>query len=336
MAKILFLILDLDKPSTKKRILCSLDHLRSRGHEARVITVLPSVFARMALTKALRPFDLVVIQKKLFSSLQFLILKTANTHLVFDFDDAVMFHEVERNEPLKGKFFKRFLNTASGCKGVIAGNAYLAEFARSARIKPGKNDDKVVVLPTPVDTEQLTCKDCSGINRNVIIGWLGTKGNQVNLNHVHSALRNVLDSCPEAHFRLISNARPDPPGFPLQFKTWNQNDETEDLKEFDIGIMPLIDNMWTRGKGGYKLLQYMAVGAASVASPVGINTEIIDHGQNGFLARDEKEWTDILVALIRDPVLRQRIGRAARETVERSFSLQDYNRRLADFLESLL
>jgi glycosyltransferase involved in cell wall biosynthesis len=100
--------------------------------------------------------------------------------------------------------------------------------------------------------------------------------------------------------------------------------------------MPLLDNLWTRGKGGFKLLQYMAAGVASVASPVGINAEIIHHGENGLLARDASEWEDGLRRVTGDVDLRRQLGAAGRATVERDYSLARYNRGLAEFLEGLM
>ena len=107
-----------------------------------------------------------------------------------------------------------------------------------------------------------------------------------------------------------------------EFKTWRLNEELNDLRSFDIGIMPLLDDEWTRAKCGYKIIQYMAVGKPVVASPVGVNREIIQDGINGFLAQGQQEWENILSELIHTPSLRAEIGRRGRETIKQKYSLK--------------
>lgn len=336
MASIFFLILGYEKPSSKKRILCSLDYLRSRGHKIDAVPIPRSLFGRIALLPLLRRADLIVLQKKLFNAWQLCLLHGTNRNLIYDLDDAVMFHEMERGEPIRGKYFQRFVRTVEACRGVIAGNSYLAEYARAIG-KQWKGEERVtVILPTPVDTLSLT-PDRREKNREcVTIGWLGTKGNLAHLRMIEQSLSHVLRDNANTVFKVVSDAQPVDLACPFLFKPWSQARENDELRSFDIGLMPLDDNLWTRGKGGYKLLQYMAVGSASVASPVGINREIIQDGVNGYLAENERQWEEVLMELVRNPRMRRHVGKAARETVERTYSLEEFNRRLGDFLESLL
>jgi glycosyltransferase involved in cell wall biosynthesis len=250
-----------------------------------------------------------------------------------------MFHEIERDQRVTGKFFHRFVRMAGGCKGVIAGNHYLAEFARAARVPPGVADDNVVVLPTPVDTSIIPARAKATRSDPLVIGWIGTRGNLSHLKQIAGPLATVCgrhNGKPAAVFRVVSDARPDLPGVPLEYKPWSAQSEIADLQGFDIGVMPLSDDLWTRGKGGFKLLQYMAAGAAAIASPIGINQDVVRHGVNGLLAADETDWGSGLQLLVGDPVFRERLAGAARETVERDYSLEAYNRRLAVFLERML
>lgn len=336
MASIFFLILGYEKPSSKKRILCSLDYLRSLGHRIDVMPVPRSLYGRIALLPVLRRADLVVLQKKLFNAWQLRLLQRANRNLIYDLDDAVMFHEMERGEPIRGKYFQRFVRTVEACRGVITGNSYLAEYAHAIGKHCRGEERKTLILPTPVDTISLTPGRREENRERVTIGWLGTKGNLTHLRMIEKPLSHILRDKANTVFKVISDAQPVGLACPFLFKSWSQTRENDDLQSFDIGLMPLNDNLWTRGKGGYKLLQYMAVGAASIASPVGINREIIHHGENGFLAESERQWVEILMELVRDQQLRGHVGKAARETVERTYSLDEFNRRLGDFLESLL
>lgn len=331
MARMLFLILGEHKPSSRTRMLAAVEFLSQRGHRVDVHTLPRGLVGRLGLLTLVRRYDLVVVQKKLFNSAQLTLLRRACRRLVFDFDDAVMFHEIERREPVRGRFFSRFTATAAACDGVIAGNTYLAEFARAARGGP----DGVVVLPTAPDERQITAKTYVQ-TEGVVIGWMGTKGNLQHLQAIAPALRRVCAAHANVTVRVVADAAPELPGIALDYKPWRREQELADLHGFDIGVMPLADDLWTRGKGGFKLLQYMAAGVPAVAAPVGINREIIDDGVNGFLAGSEDAWASRLEQLVGDPELRERLGRRGRQTVEAQYSLTRYRERLSDFLESLL
>ncbi len=330
------MIIGFHKPSSKKRVLDSQEYLESRGHRVRVMEIPSRFWQRLAFLPGMRAFDLIVLQKKLFGALQIRALKLFNRNLVFDLDDAVMFHEIERREPVSGRFFTRFARTVGQCRGVIAGNGYLAEFARVARGEWGRESPAVLVLPTPVDTRKISPGAHRSSEGGLRIGWIGTRGNLGHLKSIAGPLGSVLQSVPGSRLKVISDGEPRMDGVPVEYKPWRAEDEVADLQSFDVGIMPLEDNLWTRGKGGFKLLQYMAAGVVAVASPVGINTEIIRHGENGLLAREDFEWEAALRRLLEDAELRRRLGSAGRATVEQSYSLDAYNRRLAAFLEGLL
>lgn len=310
-------------------------YLASRGHEVTVREVPKGGMARVALFAGLRRYDLVVIQKKLFGRVELGVISMLNSRLAYDFDDAVMFHEIERNEPLRGKYFTRFTAMCGRCRGVIAGNTTLAELARLAR-GVGEWDPSVLVLPTPVDTEAIVPRAYDPTRRGLRIGWMGTRGNLGHLMSIADPLRRVMSAFPGSELLVVTDGAPELDAMPVRVKPWSAGDEADDLRSFDVGIMPLRDNLWTRGKGGFKLLQYMAAGVAAVASPVGINREIIVHGENGFLAGNEIEWEECLCRLLEDLELRRRLGLSGRATVESRFALTTYNRRLAEFLEGLL
>ncbi len=339
VARFLFVILGFHKPSSKKRVLDSVAFLERRGHRVLVREFPKGVWARMGLIAACSHFDCVVLQKKMPRPLELAWMRRLNPRIVFDVDDAVMFHEIERNEPVTGVFFRRFAHTVARCRGVITGNAYLAEFARAARDPSKWGDGSVLVLPTPVDTSRIPERRAVDQPDPLVIGWIGTRGNLRHLERIAAPLAAVCGrhrENPRVICRVVSDSRPDLPGVPFEFKPWSADSETADLQGFDIGIMPLGDDLWTRGKGGFKLLQYMAAGAAAVASPVGINREIVRHGENGLLAKDEKDWEQQIELLVVDPKLRECLAREARRAVQRDFSLDTYNERLATFLEGML
>jgi glycosyltransferase involved in cell wall biosynthesis len=332
MLKILLITLGANKPSTRLRILPLTRVLRARGHAVSLADVLPSLAGRLRLLSAATEHDVVLLQKKLFPSAFVSLLRKANPRLVFDVDDAVMFHELERGQVVTGRYFHRFASIAAASRTVVAGNAYVADFARAARC--ADEDGHVFELPTPIDTTNLSAKRTDGDNGSFIVGWIGTKGNLHQLLPLADALRAVQECVPDFRLRIVADATPDLPGLRIEFKPWRADEEVADLHGFDVGIMPLRDSLWNRGKGGYKLLQYMAAGLPAIASPVGINSEIVQHGENGFLAKDPTDWRNHLLTLANQPELRKRIGHAARKTVEQHYSLKRYLDRYVGIIES--
>lgn len=333
MASILIIGLGAAKPSTRLRMLPLADHLRSRGHGVSLIDVPRSPAGRLGLLRAAAKHDAVVLQKKLFPVAFVKLLRLANPRLVFDVDDAVMFHELERGQPVTGRYFQRFAAVAAVSRIVVAGNAYVADFARAAQDK-GHGD--VAVLPTPIDTDSLTAKPGDTPNAGVVAGWIGTKGNLHQLAAIAPALRSVAAAVPGFRLRIVADAGIEIDGLAVETQPWRANEEADALRGFDIGLMPLADSLWNRGKGGYKLLQYMAAGLPAVASPVGINADIVRHGENGLIARSQADWQECLLKLAGDPELRRRLGQAARETIESEYALTGYLERYARLIEGCL
>lgn len=337
MSRILILILGNNKPSSRLRLVQAVEFLEARGHEVTLQEIGSGFYARLGMLTEARKHDLVLLQKKLLQPWLLRLLLRVNPNLIFDCDDSIMFHELERGEPLRGDFFRRFVLTAATARGVIAGNNYLADFARAARSGSlSRSDDRdVLVLPTAPRLADIPAKVYEKKD-TVTVGWIGTKGNLRQLQHIADALRDAYVEVPGLRLKVVCDINPEIQGLPIEFKPWGKNDEVADLHSFDIGVMPLEDNLWTRGKGGYKLLQYLAAGVPAIASPVGINAEILCHGENGLLAKGADEWRGALVNLASDASLRERLGQAGRRTVEEGYSFEHYQRRLADFLEGYL
>jgi glycosyltransferase involved in cell wall biosynthesis len=279
-------------------------------------------FALMTLGKA----DLVVIEGQLFPYLgpaaEWLLTKRYKT--VVELDDAI--YLTYRH----GRKIPALLRMSAG---AIVGNRTLAEYA-------GAYTSNVRVIPTVVDTDRFYPINrrhqpvASDSESPLIIVWIGLDYNVSLLDLLVPAFQRLQkDHC--VIVRMIASRPYSLPGINTEFRPWSFNTEVADLQNSDIGVMPLPDTEWTRGKCGLKLLQYMAVGIPCVASPVGVNREIISHGQNGFLAANEEEWYTRLTALCRDPAMRFEIGRAGRNTVESDYSLKAWAPRLADAYRAL-
>ena len=277
-------------------------------------------------------YDVVLVQRSLFpgdyTGLEELLAEV-DPPLVYDFDDALFTLPVhlrpanwDRDPNVLGELQKvRKLVQAS--RAVIAGNRYLADYARHYNAN-------VEVVPTPVDTVRLAPKYTARDPSRIVIGWLGTWGNL----HYLGALKPVLQALSERYpivVKLICERSIDL-GVRVVRQDWSEQTEAEDISSFDIALMPLQDDDWTRGKCGFKLLKYMSAGVPSVASRVGINAEIIRDGENGFLAADEHEWVDKLARLIKDRQLRQKLSHNGRKTVIEDYSLETLAPKFHDVL----
>lgn len=248
---------------------------------------------------------------------------------VFDYDDAIFVPQAsEANR--RFAFLKSHEKTRTICRRaahVIPGNEYLAEYAR--RFNPN-----VTVIPTTIDLQKYQRRDGAG-DGVPVIGWSGSTTTAI---YIEEA-REMLTELARTHrfrLRVIGAPRYDPiPGVETEVLPWVAATEVRDLSAMDVGLMPLRDDPWARGKCGLKALQYMALGIPAVCSPVGVNTEIIKQGQNGFLASTPAEWVARLRDILDDAPLRRRMGAAARCTVESGYSARSQVPLLAGIFESV-
>lgn len=267
-------------------------------------------------------YDVVLLQRSLlpgdYSGLEELLAEL-DLPLVYDFDDALFtlpMHLRPGNwdrDPGIVKELNKVRRLVEISRGVIAGNRYLAGYAR-------QYNPNVVVVPTPVDTTRLAPRYLARDSDRFVIGWLGTWSNLHYLSTLKPVFR-TLSRRYEIVVKLICERTIDL-GVRVLRQDWSEDTEAEDISSFDVAVMPLQDDEWTRGKCGFKLLKYMSVGVPSVASPVGMNAEIIRDGRNGFLAAGEQEWVEKLSRLLEDRQLRERFSREGRSTVVENYSLE--------------
>jgi glycosyltransferase involved in cell wall biosynthesis len=220
--------------------------------------------------------------------------------------------------------------------GVVAGNEYLAAYAR--RWNP-----RVTVLPTPIDAEYYSGPWAVGRGQSdessrstahgpLRLGWVGHPDNLGYLRRLEPVFGALAKRFPGLALRVVCSEPYESRAIPVENVPWTLAEEVANLRALDIGIMPLEDDPWARGKCAYKALQYMAVGVPVVCSPVGMNVDIITEGENGLLAADLDAWERQLALLIESPELRQRLGAAGRRTVEEQYSLTVMAERLTALL----
>jgi glycosyltransferase involved in cell wall biosynthesis len=338
--KILFLTSGENVPSTRYRILPYVSKLREQGIDCVVSHSRPAKYQRWpilgwrlshAIRKAIRwgdvrkaarnRYDVIVIEREIFDdptwNLEAAFRKTT-PRLVLDVDDGIFL-----------RYPEKFAQVARMCDHVIAGNEFLAEESR-------KYCQSVSIVPTSVELAEYPWQTEASRNETPIVGWIGTSANLKYLDEIRPALEELFARMPFT-LRIVTalgeqtslwgRAR-----FPVEFQAWAAETAVEQIQAFDVGVMPLPDEIWERYKCGFKLLQYMAAGVPAVASPVGVNRTIVENGVNGFLAGSTSEWVDAIEACLRDHAAAQRIRDAARNTIEAGYSVEG---QFAQFLSAL-
>lgn len=276
---------------------------------------------RIPAVLATHRYDLVFLQRELVST--FLTLEPLTRRpRVLDVDDAIFLHR-------SGRFAERF---AQQCDLVICGNDYLGDTF-------GQWNKNVKVIPTAVDTERYIPKKTNNTGECNVIGWIGTSGNFKYLYEIEPALIAVLKACPSVTLRIIADVRPTFHSIhkeKIDFIRWSPESEVKGIQGMSIGIMPLADSEWARGKCSFKMLQYMACGVPVVVSPVGMNKQVLSLGTVGLGASNQKEWIEALVELLRSGKERVNMGINGRKVVKEHFSIHVVAPSLTDCLRDLV
>jgi glycosyltransferase involved in cell wall biosynthesis len=323
--------------SSRLRSYQYLDYLRRAGCDVSVNALLSDVYVRQLyqgkspsvvdvcrgyvrrLKSVLRAheYDLLWIERELLPWVPNIVERfvlPAKVPYVVDFDDAV-FHRYDMHPKvvvrrMLGRKIDAVMHHATT---VIVGNEYLRERAVAAGARC------VEVLPTVVDLARYTVRDWKAESCPVV-GWIGTPETQGFLGVVAPALAELLRTFCFKVVLVRANLKA-LPGVEHETVAWSEVSEVEAIRQFDIGIMPVPDYPFARGKCGYKLIQYMACGLPVVASPIGINSKLIDHGFNGFLASSKAEWVAGIGSLLSSSALSRDMGARGRRLVDEQYSL---------------
>lgn len=249
--------------------------------------------------------------------------------IVFDFDDAIF---VSYRSPANGylSYLKFAGKTKTICRlaaHVMVGNPYLADYARQV-------NDHVTVIPTTIDTDKY--KPLPRAESTVpVIGWTGSYSTVQHLDTLRGALQKLAKQ-QSFRLRVIGTPTYKIPGVEVEASIWKADTELEDLSSIDIGVMPLPDDAWSKGKCGLKALQFMALGIPTICSPVGVNTDIIQDNENGMLAGSEDEWVEKMSRLLQSRETRERLGQAGRMTVQEWYSAKTQAPRVYDIFKSVV
>lgn len=293
-----------------------------------------SYFKRLFYLLKINDFDLLWIEKELFPWLPSwaeVILNKIGVPFVVDYDDAI-FHQYDLHHSL---FIRKILghkidSVMKNSALVTAGNEYLAERARSSGAKT------VEIIPTVIDLNRYNVEEEHN-DKVFTIGWIGAPSTVKYLKLIEPALSEFFKNKPikSAKLLIVGGEKIDLGAVPLEIREWTEETEVTDISVFDVGIMPLPDEPWERGKCGYKLIQYMACGVPVIASPVGVNKNIVKNGVNGFLASNTEEWVQALNRLIEDKNLKTTMGKRGRSEVENKYCIQVTLPKLTSLLKAV-
>ncbi len=299
------------------------------GRRPNPILVLTAFARRIAAARRAHDYDLVWLESEVLPWFPEFVERLAlspRVPKVVDLDDAI-FHRYDQHPRalVRSWLGRKVDETMRRADLVVAGNEYIAARGRAAGAR------RVEILPSAVDTDIL--RPTSPTDRpGARIGWIGSPTTSPFLEPLGGVLRRIASRQPVE--LVLVGAAPgtlgDLGGLVLP---WREESETEDLNRFDIGIMPVPDRPFERGKCGYKIVQYMACARAVVASPVGVNSQIVEHGVNGLLAADAREWEEALWRLCTRPDVRRSLGEAGRQTVMSRYSTAVVLPRLVRLLE---
>lgn len=312
--RVLFLIQGWERPSSRYRVLQYLPYLEKNRVETNIIAYPQDIGSYSKVYREAGNYDVIFLQRKRLNPFFLYLLRRRAMGIIYDFDDAVMYRDSKSSSPRSSTRQRRFVKVVKAACHVIAGNSFLRDQAQ-------RYNDRVTVIPTAIDMHKYSKKDYKK-KGGITIGWIGSSSTLPYLGEIKAVFEELGKKYGNVKLKIICDSFFDCKNMPVIKKTWSAEEEIEDLKSLDIGVMPLLDDPWSWGKCGLKILQYYGVGIPVVCTPVGVNIDVVQDGVNGYLAMTHEEWVEKLSILIEDPLLRQEMGMRGRELVRESFSVQ--------------
>ncbi len=318
---------NLSRPSFRQRIEIHLRTLRNNGIRCEVAKLPSGELARFALFKKSAEFDAVLLQKKCLNFLDLKMLRKYSKKIIYDFDDAIMYSP---NEPARDKtsHLRLFRRTAKLADMVIAGNQYLAEHAK-------KFNDNVKVLPTGLDTKDYDLSIEPISDGKIRLVWIGSKSTLKYLMEIKPVLEEIGARFHNIVLKIICDDFFDLKNMEVEKLHWSLKNQAKDLATADIGLAPLPNNRFTKGKCGFKILQYQAAHLPVVTSPVGVNAEYVTDGIAGYWASDNKQWVDRISNLIENTDLRKQMAEAVKNNVAK-FDCDVIGKRLSELIDGCM
>ena len=324
--RILIVTSDPDSASYRLRIKRYVPVLETAGYVC-VESVLPKgELGRLKFFRGMKGYDLLIWHKRIANPIVAAMLKRYASPIVYDLDDAIMY---DPNDPERadGKRLKGFGRIAGAADRVIAGNEYLADHVR-------EYCDKVEVLPTAVEVDKYKVGSGKADDGKVRLVWIGSSSTLPFMRARKEVFEEIGKRYDNVVLRLIADCFFDLENMEVEKVQWSEAGQYEAICGGDIGLAPTPEDKFTRGKCGFKILQYMAAGLPVVADSVGLNAEIVDDGVTGYMPKDGQGWVEKLAELVEDKAKRDEFGRVAREKVEARYDVGKIGERFLEIVKS--
>jgi glycosyltransferase involved in cell wall biosynthesis len=327
--KVLFLIQGYEVAASRYRVLQYIPYLKSLGVKATVSLYPRSIKENIQFFRDLPQYDIVFLQRKRFNQPRLRWLRRRAKRIVYDFDDSVMYRNSKAKDPVSRTRKRQFTQMIKASDFVIAGN----EFLRDQVLPVNPN---VEVIPTSIDQERYQTKDYLVPKDRVTLGWIGDHGSIHYLEKMHPIFERIGERYSHCELKIVCDIFFDCEKIQVVKKQWKSDEEVEDLQGFDIGLMPLVDDPWSWGKCGLKIVQYQGVGLPVVCTPVGVNRDLVEDGVTGFWAKTPLEWEEKLSVLIEDALLREKLGKEGRKRVLEEYTVQSCAPRLFSIFKRVM
>ncbi len=306
-----------------------LDRLFS-GQKQSMGSIVAAYTKRIQLLLTSHEVDFIWVHCELFPYLpSFMerLVSISGKPVIYDYDDAI-FHQYDqhKNPAVRAVLGTKLAPLMRRANLAFCGNAYLRAYA-------DRYCARTEIIPTTVDISLYQPRTATS-SAPITVGWIGSPSTWRYCAEMADVLSDFARG-QNSHVLIVGAQHAADSSLPFEFRDWAEEREIADIQEMDIGIMPIPDEPWARGKCGYKLIQYMACGIPVIASPVGVNSEIVEHGVNGFLANTPEEWRTAIAQLASDADLRIRMGAAGRARVESHYSIQQFGPRMAALIHTL-
>ncbi|MFC0344188.1 glycosyltransferase family 4 protein [Epilithonimonas hispanica] len=298
-------------------------------------TVLKSYLRRFFVLFTIFNYDKIVIEKEIFPFLPAFaewILKILGIKYVVDYDDAIFHNYDKSSNPIIKKFLGSKIAKVMRYSGtVVAGNRYLADYAQKAGAK------NIEIIPTVIDIKRYSSKNnslelppfragetnASRDHTKFIVGWIGTKTTfEKHLLPCKDWIKELQKQDPDINFHIVGITEDVDLGNNVNYIQWTEDTEVSEILKMDVGIMPLQDSEWEKGKCAYKLIQYAACGIPGVASDVGMNRDVCMDNETGFIAKSKEDWIEKIRFLKNNDLTRRQLGKSARKLVEEQYCIQ--------------
>ena len=328
--RITALVKSLDHVCCRYRVAAYRPYFEQAGHRLEIIPCPRGWFSGFRLPAELKPTDVLLVQRRLLSAWQLGQLRRQARWLVYDFDDAVFARDSFAARGLHSdRRLRGFVGMVQAADAVVAGNAFLRD--QAAMVAPA---ERVHIIQTCLDVHRYGPAEHRPRERIRLV-WIGAASTLRGLQRIRPILEAIGRRIPGASLKVICDRPLHLQHLSVTFVPWSEETEAAELADTDVGINWLPDDLWSQGKCGLKILQYMAAGLPVIANAVGVQADLVRHGETGLVAESASEWLSAVEALARDPELRRRLGQAGRRRVLAEFSVEGGAARWLNILASL-